>query len=334
MQAAVCAELGPPSTVALQQVAVPQPRAGEVRVRIGAAAVNYTDVLLVAGGYQVKLEPPFVPGSEFAGVVDALGEGVEASDGARFLGIGNEVSGTTHVGSFAEYVVVPAAALSAKPDALDMGQAAAFSVAYRTAYHTLRSVANVTAGETVLVLGAGGGVGLAAVQIAKALGCRVIAAASSRTKRSAAVDAGADEAVDYTADDFRARLREVAPTLDVVVDPVGGTATELSLRSMSPGGRLVTVGYASGSIPSIPLNLVLLKDVAILGFEVRTWVDRYAELAARDNAELDELVRQGKVVPFVSRRFPLARTAVALEHVAAREAVGKIVIDTHLEETS
>lgn len=322
MRAAMCAEHGPPEVVHLVDLPVPVPGEGEVRVRVAAAAVNFPDVLLVSGDYQVELPVPFVPGSELAGVVDAVGEGVAA------FRPGDAVFGATMSGAFAEYVVVPAAALQPVPSGVDFATAAVFGVVYSTAYNSLRSVAALQPGEWLCVLGAAGGVGLAAIDVAHALGARVVAVASDERKRELCRSRGAAAAIGYSADDLRIRLREVtAGGADVVLDPVGGPAAEQALRSMRRGGRFVTVGFASGEIPRIPLNLVLLKGVTIMGYEMRTFGDHEPELQARDRQELDELLVAGTVQPHIGSRFGLADTAAALRHVADRRALGKIVID-------
>jgi NADPH2:quinone reductase len=322
MRAVLCREYGPPEVLAVEDVPVPEPGAGEVRVRVGAAALNFPDVLLVANAYQVPVPLPFTPGSEFAGVVDAVGEGVLG------VHVDDPVLGTAMTGALAEFIVVAADVLQHRPSTLEVRDAAGFPVVYTTAYHALRSVAEVEAGQTVLVLGAAGGVGLAAVDLAKLFGCRVIAAASTEEKLAVCLQRGADAVVNYGEQDLRQRLRELAPAgVDVIVDPVGGPLAEAALRSGAWGARFVTVGYASGEIPSIPLNLVLLKGVTIRGFEMRTFMLHAPELAARGKAELGELLRSGRLTPYVTDVFPLEKAVDALRHLADRGAVGKVVIE-------
>ncbi|MGV0599721.1 NADPH:quinone oxidoreductase family protein, partial [Mycolicibacterium pulveris] len=259
MRVAVCPGYGAPEVVRIEQRPSPPVDAGQVRVRVNAAAVNYPDVLLIANQYQVSVPPPFVPGSEFAGVV--------VESGAEGFGVGDRVTGAGMYGAFAEEVVVPAASLSRTPDGVDDRAAAAFGVAYRTAYHTLRSMARVRAGDEVVVLGAGGGVGLAAVQLGVVLGASVTAVASTDEKLAAAQSYGAAHLVNHRSGDLRDALRDAVPDgASAVVDPVGGELAEPALRSLRRGGRFVTVGYASGVIPRIPLNLVLVKGVHVLGF--------------------------------------------------------------------
>lgn len=245
VRAAWCPAHGRPEVVELRDTVVPAVGPGQVRVAVHAASVNFPDVLLVAGTYQIKVPPPFVPGSEFSGTV------VEAGAQVTEFVVGDRVFGSTLVGGFAEEVVVNAAAMTAVPEGVEPGAAAAFGVAHRTAWHSLRSVAALQPGEHVVVLGAGGGVGLAAVQLGAHLGGTVTAVASSPEKLAAARQHGAANVVNHREGDLRAALKELSP-VDVVIDPVGGSLSEPALRSMRFGGRFVTVGYASGEIPVSP----------------------------------------------------------------------------------
>ncbi|HVV37258.1 MAG TPA: NADPH:quinone oxidoreductase family protein [Acidimicrobiales bacterium] len=292
----------------MTDVDAPEAGDGQVRVRVEASAVNFPDVLLVAGEYQVKVEPPFVPGSEFAGVV--------VDTGAR-------VFGSALVGAFADEIVVAPTSVTPIPDGVDSATAAAFGVAHRTAYHVLRSVATVQAGERVVVLGAGGGVGLAAVQLAAHLGAEAIAVASSDEKLAVARTLGAAHTVNHRDGDLRAGLGQN----DVVVDPVGGDLSEPALRSLRPGGRFVTVGFASGTIPRIPLNLVLLKGITIAGFQFLDFATRHPHELRRNEDELLALLRDGHAVPHIGARFGLDDAAAALRYVADGRAIGKVVID-------
>jgi NADPH2:quinone reductase len=293
-----------------------------VRVRVGAAAVNLADVLLVANEYQVSVPTPFVAGSEFAGVVEAVGGAV--SD----VTPGDRVFGTVHVGAFAEEVVVPAEGVTRIPPGVEERTAAAFGVAHRTAFHVLRSVARVQRGEELVVLGAGGGVGLAAVQLGAVLGASVTAVASSPEKLEAAASNGAGTLVDHRSGDLRPALREAHPDgVDVVVDPVGGDLAEPALRSLRWGGRFVTVGYASGSIPRIPLNLVLLKGIQIVGFEFRNFATHMPGELRRNEEELLELFSAGRAAPYIGASFGLEDVVAALRFVADRHAIGKVVLD-------
>jgi NADPH2:quinone reductase len=323
MRAAIAREYGPPEVLRIEELPDPVPGPGQVLVDVHAAAVNYPDVLMLANRYQIPAKLPFTPGSEIAGVVAALGPGV------RGVEPGQRVSGTLFVGAFAERVALSASALQPVPDGIDLRAAAAFGVVYTTAYHALRSPGRLRAGETLLVLGAGGGVGLAAVDLGRALGARVIAAASSDAKLRAARERGAEVLIDYTRENLKDRLKEATGGrgVDVVIDPVGGPYSEPALRALGWRGRLVVVGFAAGEIPRIPLNLVLLKGAEIHALNFGPFMEHEPAEAARNRAELTELWRSGKVSPHVSAVYPLARAADALRELAERRAIGKVVID-------
>ncbi|HXP32663.1 MAG TPA: zinc-binding dehydrogenase, partial [Acidimicrobiales bacterium] len=247
------------------------------------------------------------------------------------LPVGTHVFGSTLVGAFAEEATVAATSLTPVPAGVTDGAAAAFGVAHRTAYHVLRSVAAVQPGEEVVVLGAGGGVGLAAVQLGAGLGATVTAVASSREKLEAAQSFGASRLIDHRGGDLRQALRQAVPGgADVVVDPVGGALSEPALRSLRYGGRFVTVGYASGVIPSIPLNLVLLKGVQVLGFQFIDFATHRADERRRDEVELLELLASGRAYPHIGASFGLEQAAEALSFVAEGRAVGKVVLDLAL----
>jgi NADPH2:quinone reductase len=303
--------------------------AGEVRIRVEVAAVNFPDVLLVAGAYQIPLEPPFVPGSELAGTVIEVGSGVEG------LEVGDAVVGTGLAGAFAEEVVLDARSVQRRPATLDVRTAAASGVAYRTAYHVLRSVARLGQGEELVVLGAGGGVGSACVELGAYLGAVVTAVASSAEKLAVARRLGASRTIDHrSVPDLRQALRELLPEgADVVVDPVGGALAEPALRSCRWGGRFVTVGFASGEIPRIPLNLVLLKGVHVLGFQFVDFATHAPDELARNEAELADLLASGKVRPHIGATFPLERATEALRMVADGRAVGKVLVEVAGERT-
>lgn len=322
MRAIVCREYGTPEDLVLDELPDPTAGPGQVVVRVRAAAVNYPDVLLIAGKYQIKVPPPFTPGSEMAGDVLAVGDGVDLRPGDR-------VSATAFVGGFAEQILVDACGLTRIPDGVDYADAAAFGVTNRTAYYTLRTVAPVKPGDWVVVLGAAGGVGLAAVDIAVLMGARVIAAASGADKLEVCRQRGAAECIDYDREDLKARLKEITGEAgaQVVLDPVGGRYAEPALRGLGRGGRFVTLGYASGEIPKIPLNLVMLKGITLLGMEIRTFATDYPDAIERDDAELRRLFAEGKLRPYIGARFPLEQAPAALRYVADRKAVGKVVID-------
>jgi NADPH2:quinone reductase len=322
VRAAVCRSLGPPEVVAVEEVPPPSLGPGQVRVRIAAAAVNFADVLLVAGTYQVPAATPFVPGSELAGTVVAVAADVP------HLVPGDRVTGTTLTGAFAEEISMAADAVGPTPVGMSDVEAAAGGVAHRTAHHVLRSVADVQPHDELVVLGAGGGVGLAAVQLGVALGASVTAVASSREKLDVAAAHGARHLVRPGEQGLREALRELLPAgADVVVDPVGGPLAEPALRSLAWGGRFVTVGYASGEIPRIPLNLVLLKGVEVHGFQFADFVRHRPADAARNDAELRRLFEAGTIRPHIGATYSLDDVVAALRHVADRRAIGKVVLD-------
>ena len=319
MRAAVCPAYGPPEVVRVEDRPQDSLEPGQVRVRVSTAAVNFPDVLLIADEYQMSVPAPFVPGSEFAGIV------AETRGDARGFGPGDRVTGTGMYGAFAEEVVVAASGLARVPDGVDDRTAAAFGVAYRTAYHALRSMARVQPGADLVVLGAGGGVGLAAVQLGVQIGARVTAVASSTEKLEVAAGYGSHQTVNYTKADLRDALKDALPSgAHAVIDPVGGELSEPALRSLARGGRFVTVGFASGVIPRIPLNLVLVKGVQVLGFQFH---DVPPDEFIRNEAELREHLVSGRVRPHIGAVYPLAETVAALQHVADGRAIGKVLID-------
>jgi len=320
MRAVICRSYGTPEDLVIEEVADPVPGPGQVVVRVRAAAVNFPDVLFIAGKYQVKIPPPFIPGNEIAGEV------ISADDGAPFRP-GQRVSGTTF-GAFAEQALLDAGSAMLMPDDADFASAAAFGVTYRTAYHALRSVAQVAEAEWVVVLGAAGGVGLAAVDLAVAMKARVLAAASSPEKLELCRQRGAEATVNYDREDLKTRIRELTgDAARVVLDPVGGSYSEPALRGLARGGTFITLGYASGTIPAIPLNLVLLKDICVRGMEIRTFTSDHPDEAIRDVQELEQMFAAGTIRPYIGARFPLSETAAALRHVAERKVLGKVVID-------
>lgn len=283
--------------------------------------MNFPDVLLIAGKYQVQIPVPFTPGSELAGDVVAVGDGVALAPGDRVIG-------TTFVGAFAEQALLRAESVTLVPNGVDYATAAGFGVTYRTAYHALRSVAQVAQDDWVVILGAAGGVGLAAVDLAVAMKARVLAAASSPEKLDVCRRRGAEALVDYDREDLKQRIRDVTGGgAQVVLDPVGGRYSEPALRSLARGGRFITLGYAAGSIPAIPLNLVMLKGITLQGMEIRTFGTDHPDQADRDVRELQQMFVAGRIKPYIGARFPLGDTAAALRYVADRKAVGKVVID-------
>lgn len=321
MRAVVSHAPGPLESLVVEDVAEPSPGPGQVLVRVEAAALNFPDVLFVSGGYQVAIPRPFTPGSELTGVVEVLGEGV------RGLAVGDLVAARCLIGGLAQRAVVEAAGLVALPAGADPVTAAAVDVTGSTAYGALVQVARVQPGEVVLVLGAAGGVGLAAVQIAVAQGATVVAAASSADKLRRCLEAGARHAVDYGSGSLRSALKAQVPGgVDVVIDPVGGELAEAALRACRRGGRFVTLGYASGEIPRIPLNLVLLKDVEVRGYDLRAEGERNPERAATVRAAVFAMLAQGSLTPVVSQVLGLDDAVSGLRALADRRAVGKIVV--------
>ena len=322
MRAALCRTYGGPEVVVVEDVPVPEIGPGQVRVRITIAALNFPDVLVVANQYQAQAPTPFIPGSEFAGEV------VEVGDGVTRFAVGDRVFGSTFIGAFAEEVVVGTGSLTRTPPDVDDRVAASFGVAYKTAYHVLRSVASLAAGEELIVLGAGGGVGSAAVQLGAVLGASVTAVASSPEKLQAAKACGAERLIQHGSGDLRQALRDALPDgADVVIDPVGGDLAEPALRTLHYDGRFVTVGYASGTIPRIPLNLVLLKGVHVLGFQFRDFALHRGDEMVRNDAELLGLLAEGKAEPLIGAAFGLDEAAAALAYVAEGRAVGKVVLE-------
>lgn len=321
-RAVVCRAYGSPESLRIEEVASLGPGPGEVLIEVHAAGVNFTDVLVVQNRYQVSASPPFVPGSELAGIVRGVGDGV------RGFAVGDRVSAQTFVGAFADEAVLAATQVTKIADGLDFRYAAVAGVAYATAHHALRSVARLRPGHTLLVLGAAGGIGLAAVDIGHLLGARVIAAASTAEKLAVCRDHGADDTVNYANEDLKLRVRALTGGrgVDAVLDPVGGTLAELALRATAWRGRYVSVGFASGEIPRIPLNLVLLKGAEVCGFNIALYAGYEPEEAARDREELASWLRAGKLRAHVSATFPLEEAPAALAAIAERRAVGKIVI--------
>ncbi|HEX3713980.1 MAG TPA: NADPH:quinone oxidoreductase family protein [Trebonia sp.] len=320
MRAARCEEYGGPENVVIRDIPRPEVTPGHVLVDVAAAAVNYPDLLFIANKYQVPAPLPFTPGSEFAGRVSAVGDGVTG------LAPGDLVYGTVFTGAMAEQVLAPARAVAPVPPGLSLTEAAAFRVTYLTAYHALVTAGGLQAGQWVVVLGAAGGVGTATVDVAVRLGARVIAAASSADRLKVCAQLGAEAGIDYTSEDLKQRIKEITGDgADLVVDPVGDRWAEPALRAVRWGGRFVTLGYAGGDIPRIPLNIVLLKNITVRGLELRTWIERLPEETAAARAALTELVAAG-MRPAVSEVHELEDIGTALRRVADRIPTGKVVI--------
>lgn len=322
MKAIHCIEWGGPDKLLLAEVPVPQPRPGEIRIKVTAAGVNFPDALIIQRKYQVQPPLPFIPGTEVAGRVDAVGEGVQQ------VRPGDRVVAFVGLGGFAEYVCVPAAQAAALPAGIDDEVAAAFTLTYATSHHALIDRAQLKSRETLLVLGAGGGVGLAAVQIGKLIGARVIAAASTDEKLAAAHASGADALVNYSALDLREAVKTLTDGkgVDVIYDPVGGAYTEPALRSIAWRGRLLVVGFANGEIPQIPANLLLVKGASAVGVFWGEFARREPGANQMLMAALFGWLAQGKLRPQITHSYPLAETPQALEALLARRAIGKLVI--------
>lgn len=323
MKAVVCTGYGDVDTLRVLEVDRPVPGPDEVLVRVAAAGVNFPDGLMVRGEYQTAMVPPFIPGSEVSGVVEAVGDGV------RDLSAGQRVAGFCGTGGYAEYATARAADVIELPATVADREAAGLIVAYSTALHGLVDRAAVAAGETVLVLGAAGGVGLAAVQLASVHGATVIAAASSDAKRGLALANGAVHAVDHTAGDLRERCRELTGGrgVDVVVDMVGGSAATEALRCLAWGGRYLVVGFAAGEIPSVAFNRLLLTSGSLLGVLWGQWAKRNPERNRRNLARLVSWAAEGRVRPHIDGRYALDEAAGALDHVMNRRATGKVVLE-------
>jgi NADPH2:quinone reductase len=320
MRAARCEEYGGPENVVIRDIPSPEITPGHVLVDVAAAAVNFPDLLFIANRYQVPAPLPFTPGSEFAGRVAAVGEGVTG------LAPGDLVYGSVFTGAMAEQVLVPARAVAPIPGGLSMTEAAAFRVTYLTAYHALVTAGGLRPGQWVVVLGAAGGVGSATVDVAVRLGARVIAAASSPERLAVCQELGAEAGIDYVKEDVKQRIREITGDgADLIIDPVGDRWAEPALRAIRWGGRFVTVGYAGGDIPRIPLNVVLLKNITIRGLELRTWTERLTEETARARDALTQLVAQG-MRPVVSEVHGLEDAGTALQRVSDRLPTAKVVI--------
>lgn len=319
-------ELGPPENYHIVEEPLPEPGEGKVLVRLAAVSLGYADVLLAAGGYQVTPPLPFVPGTEASGVVAAIGPGVTG------VAIGDRVVVGRFGGCLADHVVASEAELSPLPEGLNLQEASSYRSNYATAYHALKDRAALAAGETLLVLGAAGGVGTAAVQIGKRMGARVIAGASSERKRSFAAELGADEVLDYSVVGWRDTLKAVTggKGVDVIFDPVGGALFEPAFRSLAWRGRHIVIGFAGGEIPRLPANLPLLKGAALLGADIRQFYMKEPALAKANDSEIAEMCAQGLRPPLGSV-FELTDFREAMRVAGTGKSLGKVVIRTGLQ---
>jgi len=322
MKAVLCKQFGPPDSLVIEDLPSPKAGAGEVVIGVRAASLNFPDVLIIQNKYQFKPPLPFSPGSELAGVVKEVGSGVQ---GWR---PGDKVIAFTTYGAFAEEVKTEANRLVPLPQGMSFAEGAAFLLTYATTDHALRDRAALAAGETLLVLGAAGGVGLAAIEIGKVLGARVIACASSEDKLAVCRGHGADATINYASEDLRERIKALTDGrgVDVVYDPVGGPYTEPAFRSLAWRGRHLVVGFAAGEIPKLPLNLALLKGASLVGVFFGDFARRQPEEFAHSIRQLGQWYAEGKLKPHVSQTLPLAKAVEALKLMAARQVKGKLVL--------
>lgn len=322
MRALVCDAFGSPDELLIEERDEPKAGAGEIVVDVAAAGINFPDILMIAGQYQVKTQPPFIPGNEAAGVVAAIGDKV-----SRFA-VGDKVIVTPPGGAFAEKCVVDQNLAMPLPDELDFEQGAGYAITYGTSYHALKQSANLQPGETVLVLGAAGGVGITAVEIAKAMGARVIAAASSDKKLQFAVAAGADETINYSEVPLKDTVKALTDGkgADVIYDPVGGELADQALRATAWHGRYLVIGFASGDIPKFPANIVLLKEASIIGVWWGTWAAKNAAQQISNMQELTALIASGQLHPRITESYALDDYKQAFRALTERRALGKVVL--------
>ena len=323
MKAIVAHEYGPPESLALEDWPVRAPETGEVGVRVHCAGISYVDVLVAAGRHQHKPALPFVPGSEFSGEIVAIGEGVSG------LAVGDRVCGGNMGGIFAQQLVLPAKRIQKLPPDAAMPDAAVLRASYLTAWYALVECGHVAAGESVLVLGAAGAVGIAAIEVARHFGATVIASASSAEKRALALAHGAHHAIDSGAVDWRDQVKAIVGKrgVDVVVDPVGGSATEPAFRSLGYKGRHLVIGFAGGNIPSLPINLALLKGASLVGVLASYFAERQPEAERQARATIMELFAAGVFRPQVGRIYPLADHVEAMQVAASGAVVGRVILD-------
>jgi NADPH2:quinone reductase len=322
MKALVCKEFGPAENLVIEELPDPQPEAGDVLVNVKAAGINFPDILSIAGKYQIKTPPPFIPGNEAAGVVESVG-----ADVTRFKP-GDRVIFTPTGGAFAERCLVSQNFCLPLPDGMSFEQGAGFTITYATSYHAFKQCTSLKEGETLLVLGAAGGVGITAVEIGKALGAKVIAAASSEEKLQFAREAGADETINYSEVSLRDAVKELTGGngVDVVYDPVGGELAQQALRSLAWHGRYLVIGFACGDIPDFPANIALLKEANIIGVWWGTWAARNPGDSVQNMMELATMVAKGQLKPRVTESYPLGSYVDAFASLTERRARGKVIL--------
>lgn len=321
MRAIHCTEIGGPDKLAVVDLPDPVPGPGQVVIDVAYASLNFPDLLTIQGLYQVQAEPPFVPGFEAAGSVAAVGDGVD------HLAVGDRVSGFNTIGAFAEKWLVDAQACTPIPDGVSLDVAASLNIAYGTSYHALKQRAQLANGETLLVLGAAGGVGSAAVEIGSLMGATVIAAAGSEEKLAFCRDLGATETINYSSDDFRARIKEITGGrgVDVVYDPVGGSLSEQAFRSIAWNGRHLVIGFAAGDIPAVPWNLPLLRGASVVGVFWGSFTAREPALSTQNTNDLFEMILDGRLRPRITAEFGLEQYEAAYGVFTTRSVLGKVV---------
>lgn len=322
MKAIVCHEFASPKELKLEEISSPVPGDNQVLIKVSACSLNFPDTLIVQGKYQFKPELPFTPGSDISGTVLAVGANV------NHLSIGESVMGFVPYGGFAQEVIAPGKTIFPKPSQLDHGIAASFLLAYGTSYHALKNRACLKAGETLVVLGASGGVGIAAVELGKQMGARVIACASTAEKIAFCKAHGADEGINYQTENLKERIKALTQGkgADVVYDAVGDTFSEPALRAMAWEGRFLVVGFAAGNIPKIPLNLTLLKGCQIVGVFWGSWASQFPKDNMQNTLELLQWLSEGKLRPHIHKKYPLSKVPEAMEEMMQRKVMGKVII--------
>ncbi|MDO6598576.1 NADPH:quinone oxidoreductase family protein [Tenacibaculum sp. 1_MG-2023] len=326
MKAIVCSQFGLPNTLEFKETETPQPKEGEILITVKACSVNFPDTLIIQGKYQFRPEFPFSPGSDVAGIVEKVGDNV------KHFKVGDEVVGFIPFGGFAEKGIVKATDCFPKPKGMSMVNASAFLLAYGTSYHALKDRAKLKEGETVLILGASGGVGLTALELAKLMGAKVIAAASSDEKLALCKQFGADEVINYSEESLKDRVKELTngKGVDVIYDPVGGHFSELALRAIAWKGRHLVIGFANGEIPKIPINLTLLKGASIVGVFWGAFAQKEPKKSLENIQQLLTWFVKGDVKPHIDKTYSLENAPKALEDMMQRKVKGKIVIDMEL----
>jgi NADPH2:quinone reductase len=322
MKAVLCKEFGLPETLVIENIPTPKVEKGQVLISVKACGVNFPDTLMIQGKYQIKPPLPFSPGGEIAGIIEEIGEGVTE------FAIGDKVFALTGFGGFAEKAVVDVNRALLMPERMDFITASSVMYTYGTSYHALKNRANLKAGETLLVMGAAGGVGLAAVELGTIMGAKVIAAASSDEKLALCKQYGASEVINYDKEDLRERIKEISngKGVDVIYDPVGGNYTEAAFRSIAWKGRYLVVGFASGTIPNLPLNLVLLKGASIVGVFWGAFSTKESKQSMLNFQELLELIEKGNLKPHIHAQYQFEQVAEALNEILHRKVRGKIIL--------